>query len=193
MAVRTSAAARNSRVESTGTEDGPTPERLRHGPVERPARQIADADGRIGFPHRAVDWLALMAKRGVLTPAMRGAGERYAEDFRVAQLDPLRAAALDRARTEPNQRAPGAPGAAALSARRRLAAAQRALGGAGSPCERGAWHVLGFGRSIREWCLAEGGWLRHETAKGLVIAALSVLAAHYGLDQSRPGSKGPRA
>ncbi len=170
----------------------PTPERMGHGPVEPPDRQIADAHGGIGAPFRSVDWLALMARRGVVTAPMREAGERFSGDFRLALLDPVRAIRLDRPRVQTgavsHEFSDGV-----LGARRRVASARRALGGAGSPCERAAWHVLGFGHTVAEWCRADGGRLRADTAKGILVGALGVLAVHYGLDRKPPLPKPPRA
>lgn len=163
----------------------PTRERLAHGPVEPPAHQIADARGEIGAPFRGVDWLTLMARRGVVTESMRAAGERFCDDFRLALLDPVRAIRLDK------PRAPAGAVTTELSdgvvgARRRVAGARHALGGAGSPCERAAWHVLGFGHTVAEWCRADGGRMRADTAKGILVGALGVLAVHYGLERKRP-------
>lgn len=170
----------------------PTTERMRQGLVEPPERQIADAKGEIGAPFRSVDWLALMARRGVVTEPMRAAGERFSDDFRLALLDPVRAVRLDRPRIQT-----GTPSHdlsdGVLGARRRVAGARRALGGAGSPCERAAWHVLGFGHSVAEWCRADGGRMRADTAKGILVGALGVLAVHYGLERKPPLPKSPRA
>lgn len=170
----------------------PTPERMAQGPIEPPVRQIADARGEIGAPFRGVDWLALMARRGVVTESMRAAGERFSNDFRLALLDPVRAIRLDRPRAQA-----GAVSAdlsdGVLGARRRVAGARQALGGAGSPCERAAWHVLGFGHTVAEWCRADGGRMRADTAKGILVGALGVLAVHYGLERKPPLPKTPRA
>lgn len=170
----------------------PTSERMAHSPVEAPKCQIVDARGEIGAPFRSVDWLALMTRRGVVTEPMRAAGERFSDDFRLALLDPVRAVRLDRPRVQT-----GAPSHdlsdGVLGARRRVAGARRALGGAGSPCERAAWHVLGFGHSVAEWCRADGGRMRADTAKGILIGALGVLAVHYGLERKPPLPKTPHA
>jgi hypothetical protein len=170
----------------------PTPERMAQGPVEMPARQIADARGEIGAPFCGVDWLALMARRGVVTETMRAAGERFSDDFRLALLDPVRAIRLDRARVQAGSAVPE-PSDGVLGARRRVAGARRALGGAGSPCERAAWHVLGFGHTIAEWCRADGGRMRADTAKGILVGALGVLAVHYGFERRPPLPKMPPA
>jgi hypothetical protein len=51
--------------------------------------------------------------------------------------------------------------------------------------------VLGCQRSIREWALrlGWGGWpIDQKQAQGILVAALGVLASHYGyrLGRSRP-------
>jgi hypothetical protein len=66
----------------------------------------------------------------------------------------------------------------------RFRLARLALGGHDSPAGSCAWHVLGYGRSVREWALRQG-WggrpVRQEQAHGMLVAALGLLAAHYGL------------
>jgi hypothetical protein len=76
----------------------PTPERTNHGLVERVERAIGDASGRPGRPYRFVDTLAVMERRGSITPGMRQAGEDFRDRFAIAQLDPLRAFDLSRPR-----------------------------------------------------------------------------------------------
>lgn len=170
----------------------PTNERMAQGPVEPPVRQIADARGEIGAPFHGVDWLTLMARRGVVTETMRAARERFSGDFRLALLDPVRAVRLDRPRVQAGAVSHDLSDGV-LGARRRVTGARRALGGAGSPCERAAWHVLGFGHTVAEWCRADGGRMRADTAKGILIGALGVLAVHYGLERQPPLPKPPRA
>jgi hypothetical protein len=45
------------------------------------------------------------------------------------------------------------------------------------------WHVVGLQRSVREWAMRQG-WggrpVRVEQAQGILVAALGVLAGHYG-------------
>jgi hypothetical protein len=76
-------------------------------------------------------------------------------------------------------------------ARWRLHSAVTALGGQASPAGSACWEVLGLGRSLREWALGHG-WrgrpLRQETAQGILVAALGVLAGHYGLVMVRKAS-----
>src|SRR5260370_4565098 len=69
----------------------PTPERRKHGLVERLERSIGDNSGRPARPYRAIDPLAVMERRGSITAAMRQAGENFRARFMTAQLDPLSA------------------------------------------------------------------------------------------------------
>lgn len=153
----------------------PAPERIARGEIEALERPIADDAGRPSQPWRAVDTLAAMWRRGTITAEMRLAGEDFRDEFRVAHLDPLHAAALGRL-----------PGMATVEfgrrielARRRVAEAIRAVGGLTSPGGSCVWHVLGEEQSLRQWAI-ETGWRRqkvsiHEAA-GILRAALGVLA-----------------
>jgi hypothetical protein len=70
-----------------------------------------------------------------------------------------------------------------LDARRRVHQSLEALGGLSSPAGSCVWHVVGLQRSVREWAVREG-WrgrpVRQEQAKGILVGALGVLAAHSG-------------
>jgi len=62
-------------------------------------------------------------------------------------------------------------------------AALDAVGGIGSPAGSALWFVVGLQMSIRDWAQREG-WnhrrLDRDEAKGYLVAALGVLARHYG-------------
>jgi hypothetical protein len=165
-----------------GDEAGPTPERRRHGPVERVERPMADAAGRPARPYRAPDTLLIMERRGSITPAMRQAGEDFRARFEVAQLDPLRAADLARFRFGERGREREAPGLRIEAARRGVWAAIQAVGGIASPAGSCLWHVLGWQRSLKEWA-EQQGWagrqVSQEAASGILVAALGALEAHF--------------
>ena len=148
-----------------------------------------DPDGRIVLHHRAVDPLGRMLKSGSIDQAMHDAGRVLQRDFVLAQLDPLRAA--DLMRVPGSGREPEA-GETQLAARRRVHRALLALGGHNSPAGSCGWHVLGCGRSVREWALRQGWSGRavpvHQ-AHGILLAALGLLAGHYGL----AARSGPRS
>ena len=140
----------------------------------------ADPDGRIVVHHRTVDSLGKMLRAGTITPEMHDAAHDFQAAFIVANLDPLRAL--------PILRVPGTGREADLSerqlhARRRIHEALQTLGGHGSPTGSWAWHVLGCQRSIREWAMRQG-WggrpLHVQQAQGIALAALDLLARHFG-------------
>ena len=116
---------------------------------------------------------------------MVDAGRTFERQFILAQLDPLRAP--DIRRVPGNGREPD-PDDMTLGARQRVHAAMQALGGHDGPLGSVAWHVLGCGCSVRDWALRQG-WgarrVRQEQAQGMLIAALDLLAGHYGLKAGR--------
>lgn len=162
----------------------PSAWRLQHGGFGPPVRE-ADPDTGLTVVHRrAIDTLAAMEANGTITPEMRTAGETFRAHFRAAALDPLRAAPL--------LRVPAATGETlterAAAARQRVARAMDALGGADSPAGSCVWHVVGCELSMREWA-ARQGWggrpVGHTQAQGILVAALGMLAKHYGLAPRR--------
>jgi hypothetical protein len=52
--------------------------------------------------------------------------------------------------------------------------------------------AFGLHRSLREWAIRQG-WrgrpVRQEQARGILVAALGVLAAHLGYGESRPSGR----
>lgn len=69
------------------------------------------------------------------------------------------------------------------TSRERVARALDALGGPASPAGSIVWHVVGCELSVREWATLRG--LHHAVATGILVAALGVLAKHYGLAPRR--------
>jgi len=158
---------------------GPPPERLQHGEVVRLDKAIADGAGAVARPYRAVDTLAIMERRGTITRAMREAGEDFRARFQTAHLDPLKAANLARSG---GGAAEGDLSGRVFAAREHVWRAICACGGLASAGGACLWHVVGMGRSLKEWAL-EQGWagrrLSQEAASGVLVAALGALAAHY--------------
>ena len=158
---------------------GPPPERRQHGRVSRDTAQLVDAEGNIGLPFRAESLLARLERQGDIGPQERAAGEQFHRLFRLAHLDPLRAADIERhdffeARL-PDRRGDWA--------RYRVLKALDALGGHASPCGACAWYVLGCEYSVREWALRQG-WsgkpISQHVAKGTLLGTLGVLAKVFG-------------
>ena len=139
-----------------------------------------DPEGRIVYHHRTVDTLGKMLKAGTITHEMHDVAQNFRAAFIVASLDQLRALPILRVPgtgREPdlNERQ--------LHARHRVHNALEALGGLSSPAGSCVWHVVGLQRSVREWAIRQG-WggrpVRQEQAQGILIAALGMLARHFG-------------
>lgn len=154
--------------------------RLQHGGFGEPVRE---ADPETGTPvavRRAVDTLGLMLANGTITPAMHDAGAIFRARFRAAALDALR--------PMPLVRMPGGTGDTLTerqaAARAKVAAAIDALGGVDNAAGSCVWHVVGLECSVREWAMRQGWGGRTvpaTQAQGMLVAALAVLAGHYGL------------
>jgi Domain of unknown function (DUF6456) len=142
-----------------------------------------DPEGRIVVHHRTVDSLAKLLRSSAITEAMHDAGRAFQRDFQFAGLDPIRA------RPWMLPVGGGTPDLSErqLDARRRVHSALEGLGGIGSPGASSLWHILGCGRSIREWALRQdwcGRSVDQKEAKGILIAALGMLAGHYGYSET---------
>ena len=158
----------------------PTQWRLQHGGFSEPIRE---ADPETGSPvqhRRAVDTLGTMQANGTITAEMFEAGGTFRRQFRAAMLDGLRAMPLIRI--------VGGGGDCItqqqVAARDRVASAMEVLGGSDSAAGSCIWHVVGLECSVREWAMRQGWGGRTvpaTQAQGMLVAALSVLAAHYGL------------
>jgi hypothetical protein len=150
--------------------------------------QEKDPDGRIVVHHRTVDTLGKMLRAGTITQEMHDAAKDFQAAFIVANFDPLRAL--------PIVRVPGTGrdldlNERQLHARQRVHKSLEALGGISSPAGSCVWHVVGLQRSVREWAIRQG-WsgrpVRQEQAQGILVAALGMLAAHFGCAKNRRAS-----
>ncbi len=165
-------------------ESGPTPERARHGLIERLDHAIADEAGRPARPYRGVDSLTLMLRRGTISPGMHQAAEDFRALFHRASLDPLRAP--DLSRVPSGRRTGDAPlSLRQADARAKIWATLQVLGGIASPAGSCVWHVVGCESSVKDWALRQG-WggrsLSQESASGILVGALGVLQAHFKLE-----------
>ena len=169
----------------------PTTVTTKPAPVSRPDGALeavyeADPDGRPVMHHRTVDTLGIMLRAGTITQGMHDAARDFQAQFTIARFDSIRCMSLMRL---PGGSGPGDFTDAQVDARRRVGKALDALGGLGSPAGSCVWHVVGLQRSIREWAMRQG-WggrpVRVEQAQGILVAALGVLAGHYGYGGSAP-------
>ena len=175
------AGKRKSKRTTQGAEDlsKPSKWRLQHGGF---GELVREADPETGSPvqhRRAVDTIGLMLANGTITAEMHDAAVVFRARFRAASLDDLQPMAWDRV--------PGGSGDGMTerqaAARRHVASAMDALGGFGSAAGSAVWHVVGLECSVREWAQRQGWGGRPvgaPQAQGMLVAALCVLAAHYG-------------
>jgi len=150
-------------------------------------RQVTEFDpnGIEVTHHRTVDTLGMMLNSGAITPAMHAAALDFQAAFTIACFD-----SMPRVNLTLMARSPSAAhhvsdlNDAQIAARERVARALNALGGHGSPAGACVWYVVGMQTSVREWALRQG-WggrpVRQESAQGILVAALGVLAKHYGI------------
>ena len=160
---------------------------LNHKQAQPTTRQVTEFDpnGIEVTHHRTVDTLGMMLNSGAITPAMHAAARDFQAAFTIACFD-----LMPRVNLTLMARSPSAAhhvcdlNDAQLAARERVARALDALGGHGSPAGACVWHVVGMQKSVREWALRQG-WggrpVRQESAQGILVAALGVLAKHYGI------------
>lgn len=167
-------------------------ERIRpDGSVIRYVRE-EDDDQKPADHFRTVDTLALMLRNRTITEAMHDAGQQFSQDFARAFASGVASPKLD-----------GLPGGTApgqmmvernAGAARAVRDALDAVGGNSSPAGSALWFVAGLQLSIRDWALRDG-WngrrLDRDEAKGILVAALGVLARYYGYER-RPKAQSPR-
>lgn len=140
----------------------------------------ADPDGAVVVHGRVPDRLARLAANGVLTPSMVAAAAAFAEAFHHAHLSSLKCSALQvPAGGDATEMAD-----AVVHARRRVHAALNALGGLSGLAGSCVWEVVGEERTLNEWRLGRawaGRVMDWRCAQGILVAALDVLAGHYGM------------
>ena len=157
------------------------------GSVIRYVRE-EDDDRKPVDHYRTVDTLALMLRNGSITGAMHDAGQQFSQDFARAFGSGVASPKLD-----------GLPGGTApgqmmveknAGAARAVRDALEAVGGSGSPAGSAIWYVAGLGMSVRDWSIRLG-WsgkaMSKEEGKGILIAALGMLARYYGYERDSHG------
>lgn len=154
--------------------------RRQHGEFGPPSHDTDPDTGVVVVHRRAVDTLGQMLSNGTITQEMYDAGAVFRGQFRSAAFGDMAISALFRLPgrstsgiTEHNVRA-----------RVNVAEAITLLGGHASAAGSCVWHVVGRECSVREWAMRQGWGGRlvpASQAQGMLVAALGVLAAHYGL------------
>ena len=154
------------------------------GSVIRYVRE-EDDDQKPVDHYRTVDTLALMLRNGSITGSMHDAGQQFSQDFARAFASGVASSRLDGlpAGTTPGQMMVEKNAGAARAVRDAL----EAVGGNSSPAGSALWYVAGLQLSLREWALRDG-WngkrIDRDEAKGILVAALGVLARYYGYERS---------
>ncbi len=156
-------------------------------PGGRKAEMVREADpeGQTVAHARTVDTLARMLKAGTITRAMYDAARDFQAHFTVAAYDAMPPRNMVRVSgggwtndLTDNQ----------IAARNRVVRSLGTLGGPNSPGGSCVWHVVGLGHSLREWAVQQG-WsgrpMYGNQATGVLVAALGVLAVHYGYGPAR--------
>jgi len=176
------AGKRKQRRSAPGAEDlsKPSKWRLQHGAFSEPIR---DTDPETGSPvqhRRAVDTLGMLLENGSITPQMHEAAEIFRAQFRAAALDGMRTMPLIRLARGTGDTLTERH----VSARQKVSAAIKHVGGMDSPAGSSLWHVVGLECSIREWAMQQG-WngkaLVPAHGQGILVCALGTLVEHYGL------------
>lgn len=156
--------------------------RERHDPLgegKGAVECIPDAErDRQGATHRTRDTLDLLYDRRTITLEQLGAGRRFERDFRLANLDHLRAGPmmqLPRGRSELAD--------STVGARRRIGEAMARLGWGQTATGSAAWNILGLGKTVVEHAeasvLGTGRSLNKRVATGILVGTLEVLERHY--------------
>jgi hypothetical protein len=158
----------------------PSKWRLQHGPVTAPER---GDDPETGVPfqrRRAVDTLGMLLENGSITAHMFDAAEIFRVQFRAAALDRMRTMKLIRVARGSGDTLTERH----VTARQKISAAIRHVGGMESPAGSSLWHVVGLECSIREWAMQQG-WngrpLVPAHGQGILVGALGTLVEHYRL------------
>ncbi len=150
------------------------------GPVvERVSAQILDAEDMLGWPFKALDAIDIMRRRGVLTDDQVAAAREFRDKWDCAHLEALKAADVGRVPVS------GANPQRTMSdsvyaARRWIWRRVDGLGGLASPSGSIVVHVVGFGDTIRDWCVKQAFRTRsydQRVASGILIGALDSLYA----------------
>lgn len=156
--------------------NAPSRERRQHDRIAIAVEQIVDADGGIGLPHIAETAMARLYRHGDIGLRELDAAHEFRRLYRLAFLDPLRAATLGERVVGYSHLPHGSE-----AARRRCNAILRAMGSReDSLAASCVQSVIGSEMSVAEW--ARGlRWgkrpINDQVAKGILLAVLQALPA----------------
>ena len=152
------------------------------------------SQGEVRRVRRTVDVLGRMYRNRTISPEMIKAGRRFQRLFHDAQFEGRGGSSFGHGVPRVRGRRYGSRGQQAsaidraLDARAELARAVGVLGGHRSPGASAVWFVLGEEAAIRDYA-RRSGWgagrtMTEEVARGVLVAALGVLAAHFEARES---------
>lgn len=156
--------------------------------VVKNAESRKDDAGKLSHPHRVHDTLAALSRCGRITLAQYSAGRLFEETCANADQATLGAAPLERlgGAGGPHARHPTEAALAAIS---NMRADLRALAGLQAATGLVAWLVLREGLTLRETAdrltYLPSGKHGEQAVKWQLVAALDILAVHYGYSQPR--------
>jgi hypothetical protein len=166
----------------------PSPWRRQHGDVETHLSDVDPETGTVTSRHRSVDTLGMMLANATISTEMHDAGVKFRALFRSAYVATMPISSLARLRGQGSSTASENH----LMARVRVTELLDMLGGHDSAAGSCAWHVLGCEASVREWAMRQG-WSGRPVpaaqAQGMLVATLSVLAAHFDLPRRAARSR----
>lgn len=150
--------------------------------------------GAVRRVRRTIDVLARMYHNRTISPEMVEAGRRFQRLFHDARFEGHSGSSFGhvvprgRGRRHGERGQRGNAADRALDARAELARAVGVLGGHRSPGASAVWFVLGEEAAIRDYA-RRSGWgagrtMTEEVARGVLVAALGVLAAHWETGES---------
>lgn len=134
----------------------------------------------------AVDPVVWMLKRGSISVGLAAAGIRFREEFTEALSSNVPALDLEQPFGIGGKRPLWPAGSGTVVSWLKVQGALDSLGTADNPQRLIAWHVLGLGKSLRDFAQTVGwGGVKPRdpmAASGVLQAALATLADHYRLE-----------
>lgn len=147
---------------------------------------VADEDD-VGDPvrhYRTVSTITRLLNSGVITEHQHAAGEHFAINFAFAYHSDCKTSSWQLARPSGGATPIGLERIERNAhVARHITQVMDAVGGGASPAASALWYVVGLGYSIRAWAQRElwnGRRINQHEARGMLVAALGVLARFYG-------------
>lgn len=161
------------------SNDKGTPQLQRHGEVYATTTNV---DKQTRTVAKTSDLLARLRRNHDISVPAFNAGRMFEEVFFSARMNPSVIVSM-----EPlggGMRTTMAE--STYQACERLDGAVTALGGHGSPVAGVVWHCIGDGASLKKWCRRSNSPNNQQEAKGMLCAALEILAGFWHVGDNAP-------